>query len=168
MDHWNNVEIEKDGKTYAGKCQVNGGIMPSGCVRCGAAEVRSHRAACHFCCCAVDEVRNKGLQMHLGRSAGCRIRKTKERHRYLVCGEPDRCAKTRAGRVGVPMFRICTINGTHRRTKQIVHQRGSKSKLFLGQASAEDVTSDSLGGKFVRILLLAALLPVAGVMSTTS
>ena len=27
MDHWNNVEIESDGKTYAGKYRVEGGII---------------------------------------------------------------------------------------------------------------------------------------------
>jgi hypothetical protein len=27
MDHWNNVEIENDGKTYAGKYRVEGGII---------------------------------------------------------------------------------------------------------------------------------------------
>ena len=27
MNHWNNVQIEKDGKTYTGKYRVEGGIM---------------------------------------------------------------------------------------------------------------------------------------------
>jgi len=27
MDHWNNVEIEKDGETHAGKYRVEGGII---------------------------------------------------------------------------------------------------------------------------------------------
>ena len=27
MDHWNNVEIEKDGKTDAGQYRVEGGII---------------------------------------------------------------------------------------------------------------------------------------------
>ena len=27
MDHWNNVEVEKDGRTYAGKYRVEAGII---------------------------------------------------------------------------------------------------------------------------------------------
>src|SRR5688572_17013385 len=105
--------------------------------------------------------------MHFERTSSCRIGKAEDRHRDLICSEPNRRAERRAGTLGLATFRVCAIGCTDGSPKQVVNERCGKVKLLSRQGTAQHETGKRLCREFVRIPLLATFLPVTRVMSAT-